>query len=120
MLALVIDRGLALLPQPVDLLLLAIEWVVITIWALRINRIGVMFTARLAMTRPIVIAIIGPMGLSLDRTDWLWTLPGIIAFGMAAWPWMHEQSLRRGWTLGPGRRIPQPHDNWDWRYWPYS
>ncbi len=119
-LALVIGRGLALLPQPVDLLLLAIEWVVITIWALRINRIGVMFTARLTMTRPIVIAIIGPMGLSLDRTDWLWTLPGIIAFGLAAWPWMHEQSLRRGWTLGPGRRIPQPHDNWDWRYWPYS
>jgi hypothetical protein len=97
-----------------------IEWVVITVWALRINRIGVMLTAQLAMTRAIVIAIIGPMGLYLDRGDWVWILLGICVFGMAAWPWMHEQSLRRGWTLGPGGRIPQPRNNWYWRYWPYS
>jgi hypothetical protein len=119
-LALVVSRGLALLPQPLDLSFLVIEWVVITVWALRINRIGVMLTAQLAMTRAIVIAIIGPMGLYLDRGDWVWILLGICVFGMAAWPWMHEQSLRRGWTLGPGGRIPQPRNNWYWRYWPYS
>jgi hypothetical protein len=119
-LALVVSRWLALLPQTIDLFALATEWIVITIWSLRINRIGVMFTAQLAMTRPIVIAIIGPMGLYLDRSDWVWILLGIIAFGMVAWPWMHEQSLQRGWTLGPGGRIPQPRDNWYWRYWPYS
>jgi hypothetical protein len=119
-LALVVGRGLALLPRPLDLSFLIIEWIVITVWALRINRIGVMFTAQLAMTRSIVIAIIGPMGLYLARSDWVWILLGIIAFGMIAWPWMHEQSLRRGWTLGPGGRIPQPRNNWYWRYWPYS
>jgi len=79
-----------------------------------------MFTAWLAMTRPIVIAIIGPMGLYLDRSDWVWLLLAICVGGMAAWPWMHEQSLQRGWTLGPGGRIPQPRNNWWWRYWPYS
>lgn len=119
-LALVVGRGLALLPRPLDLSLLIIEWIAIAVWALRINRIGVMFTAWLAMTRPIVIAVIGPMGLYLERADWVWILLGIIGFGMAAWPWMHEQSLQRGWTLGPGGRIPQPRNNWWWRYWPYA
>jgi hypothetical protein len=40
-LALVVSRWLALLPQTIDLFFLVIEWVVITVWALRINRIGV-------------------------------------------------------------------------------
>ena len=39
-LALVVSRGLALLPQTIDLFFLVIEWIVITVWALRINRIG--------------------------------------------------------------------------------
>jgi hypothetical protein len=119
-LALVVSRGFALLPRPMDLTFLIAEWVAIAIWALRINRIGVMFTAWLAMTRPLVLALIGPMGLYLDRADWGWILLGICVGGMVAWPWMHERSLQRGWTLGPGGRIPQPRNNWYWRYWPYS
>jgi len=119
-LALVVSRGLALLPQPLDLIALTAEWIVIAVWALRINRIGVMFTAHLAMTRSIGLAIAGPLGFTLDRGDWMLVLLAIIVAGMVAWPTMHEQSLRRGWTLGPGGRIPQPRDNWYWRYWPYS
>jgi hypothetical protein len=44
----------------------------------------------------------------------------ILVGGIAIWPLLHEQSLRRNWTLGPGGRIPQPRDNWYWRYWPYA
>ena len=119
-LALVVGRGLALLPQPLNLILLAAEWIVIAVWALRINRIGVMFTAHLAMTRPLVLAIAGPLGLTLTRTDWAWILIAICIGGFIAWPTLHEQSLRRNWTLGPGGRIPQPRKNWWWRYWPYA
>jgi hypothetical protein len=119
-LALVISRWLALLPQPLNLIALTAEWVAVSVWALRINRIGVMFTAHLAMTRAIGLAIAGPLGFTLDRGDWMLVLLAIVVVGMAVWPVMHEQSLRRGWTLGPGGRIPQPRDNWYWRYWPYS
>ncbi len=119
-LALVVGRGLALLPQPLDLICLAAEAVAVALWALRINRIGVMFTAHLAMTRPMVLAVTGPLGLTLERSDWVWILIAIIAAGMAAWPMLHEQSLRHNWTLGPGGRIPQPRPNWWWRYWPYA
>lgn len=119
-LALVVGRGLALLPQPLNLILLAAEWIVIAVWALRINRIGVMFTAHLAMARPLVLAITGPLGLTLTRGDWAWILIAICVGGFCAWPTLHEQSLRRNWTLGPGGRIPQPRKNWWWRYWPYA
>ena len=119
-LALVVGRWLALLPQPLDLILLTAEAAVVVLWALRINRIGVMFTAHLAMARPLVLAITGPLGLTLERTDWAWILIGICIAGFVAWPTLHEQSLRHNWTLGPGGRIPQPRANWWWRYWPYA
>ncbi|MCH8951436.1 MAG: hypothetical protein IID49_04790 [Proteobacteria bacterium] len=119
-LALVVGRWLALLPQPLDLILLTGEAAVVVLWALRINRIGVMFTAHLAMARPLVLAITGPLGLTLERTDWAWILIGICIAGFVAWPTLHEQSLRHNWTLGPGGRIPQPRANWWWRYWPYA
>jgi hypothetical protein len=119
-LALVVGRGLALLPQPLDLILLTAEAAVVVLWALRINRIGVMFTAHLAMTRPLVLAITGPLEITLGRGDWAWILIAICLTGFAAWPTLHEQSLRHNWTLGPGGRIPQPRANWWWRYWPYA
>ena len=119
-LALVVGRGLALLPQPLDLICLAAEAAVVVLWALRINRIGVMFTAHLAMTRPLVLAITGPLEITLHRGDWAWILIAICITGFAAWPVLHEQSLRHNWTLGPGGRIPQPRPNWWWRYWPYA
>jgi len=119
-LALVVGRGLALLPQPLDLILLAAEAAAVVLWALRINRIGVMFTAHLAMTRPLVLAITGPLGITLTRGDWAWILTAICVVGFCAWPTLHEQSLRHNWTLGPGGRIPQPRKNWWWRYWPYA
>jgi hypothetical protein len=119
-LALVVGRGLALLPQPLDLILLAAEAAAVVVWALRINRIGVMFTALLAMTRPMVLAITGPLELTLGRADWAWILIAVCVIGFFAWPALHEQSLRHNWTLGPGGRIPQPRPNWWWRYWPYA
>jgi hypothetical protein len=119
-LALIIGRGLAMLPGPIDWVLLLAAWAGVTLWALRINRIGVMFTAILAMAKPTAVALGVTFGFTFQRADWSWYLPLILVGGIAIWPLLHEQSLRRNWTLGPGGRIPQPRDNWYWRYWPYA
>ena len=119
-LALIVGRWLALAPVPLDLALLAGAWAAAAVWALRLNRIGVMLTAQLAMAKPTVTALGLVMGFTFTRADWGWLLPLIVVGGIAAWPWMHERALRRGWILGPGGRIPQPRANWWWRYWPYA
>ncbi len=119
-LALILGRWLALAPAPLDLAVLALAWGVAALWALRINRIGVMLTAQLAMAKPAILALAAVVGFTFTRADWAWALPLIVAAGIGAWPWLHERALRRGWILGPGGRIPQPRPNWWWRYWPYA
>jgi len=117
---LVIGRWLGLLPAPLDIIALTLAWGAGILWALKINRIAVMFATQLAMTRLVVLAVAAPLGYSLDRQDWATFITVMMFSGMAYWPLLHEQSLRRGWTLGPGRRIPQPRNNWWRRYWPYA
>jgi len=119
-LALVIGRWLGLLPGPLDIGLLALGWAAVTVWALRINRIAVLYAAVYATAKPMMMALGAQFGFAFHRTDWQWLAPLILLGGMAIWPWLHEQSLRRGWTLGPGGRIPQPRNNWWWRFWPYA
>jgi hypothetical protein len=109
-----------MLPGPLAAVMLAVAWAVATIWALRINRIAVMYAAVYASAKPMMLALGALLGFSFVRSDWSWLAPLILFGGMAIWPWMHERSLRRGWTLGPGGRIPQPRPNWWWRYWPYA
>jgi hypothetical protein len=92
----------------------------VTVWALRINRIAVMYAAVYATAKPMMLALGAEFDFTFHRADWQWLAPLILFGGMAIWPWLHEQSLRRGWTLGPGGRIPQPRPNWWWRFWPYS
>ena len=118
--ALIVGRWLSMLPTPADWILLLAAWAVATVWALRVNRISVMLTSVLAMAKPTIMALSGTFGFTFTRADWGWYLPLILVVGIAIWPLLHEQSLRRNWTLGPGGRIPQPRDNWYWRYWPYS
>ncbi len=119
-LALVVGRWLGMLPGPADAALLLAGWAAATVWALRINRIAVMYAALYASAKPLMLALGPLLGFAFARSDWGWLAPLILFGGMAIWPWMHERSLRRGWTLGPGGRIPQPRPNWWWRYWPYS
>ncbi len=119
-LALIVGRWLELAPVPLDLALLLAGWAVAAIWALRLNRIGVMVTAQLAMAKPTLIALGALVGFGFGPADWAWALPLILVGGIAAWPWLHERALRRGWILGPGGRIPRPRPNWWWRYWPYA
>ena len=118
--ALILGRWLGMLPWPLSLAALSAAWIAATVWALRINRIAVMFAMHLAVIRPIGLAIMHPFGWTLDRNGWATVVTLLLFAEMFAWPWLHEASLRRGWTLGPGRRIPQPQKNWWWRYWPYS
>ena len=119
-LALIVGRWLSMLPSPLDWTTLIAAWACVAVWALRINRIGVMFAAILAMAKPTVVALGVTFGFTFVRADWAWDCPLILIGGIAIWPWLHEQSLRRNWTLGPGGRIPTPRNNWYWRYWPYS
>jgi len=119
-LALVIGRCLAMLPAPLDLIALTLAVGSGIVWALRINRIAVMFATQLALTHPVGLAIATPLGYTLDRHDWARLITLVCLVGMAYWPLLHKASLARGWTLGPGRRIPQPRPNWWWRYWPYA
>lgn len=119
-LALVVGRWLALAPGPLNLAALALAWAAAAVWALRLNRIGVMMAAQMAMLKPAAIAVGAALGFTLTRFDWAWLFPLIGAIGIGAWPWLHERALRRGWILGPGGRIPQPRPTWWWRYWPYA
>ena len=80
------------------------------------------------------LAIIKPLIVALDATfrsnslmvyrpdvqDWTIILTGIFVADLVMWFWLHKFSLSRGWTLGPGGRIPQPRKGWMWRYWPYA
>ena len=119
-LGLLLGRWSGMLASPTDLAALVLLWCAVTVWALRVNRIAVMFAAVFASAKPMMGALEPIFGFTFTRADWGWLLPLILVAGMAIWPVLHEQSLRRNWTLGPGGRIPQPRDNWWWRFWPYA
>ncbi len=117
--ALVIGRMLGALPVPLDIVALGTAWIGALIWALRINRVAVVCTIHFAIARPAVLAVAEPLGLSLSVSDWSLLLTTMLIFDLAIWPLCHKLSLRHGWTLGPGGRIPRERKGWVWRYWPY-
>ena len=119
-LALVIGRALAIYPFPTDLITLTVVWVAAFYWALRINRIAVLVAIHLAMMKPLILSLGGPISWSPDFAEWTAILIAIILFDLAVWPRLHHLSLQHGWTLGPGGRIPRERDGWLWRYWPYA
>ncbi len=119
-LGLLLGRWMTHLPSPADLAALIALWCAVMVWALRVNRIAVMFAAVFASAKPMMGALEPVFDFTFTRADWGWLLPLILFGGMAIWPWLHEQSLQRNWTLGPGGRIPQRRNNWWWRYWPYA
>lgn len=119
-LALVVGRGLYNLAFPSNTALLVLVWVIGTIWALRINRVAVMIGIHLALIKPLVWSVTDQMGIKVDAYASTAIFFGITIFDLAIWPWLHHLSLRRGWTLGPGGRIPRERDGWLWRYWPYA
>ncbi|MEM9146861.1 MAG: hypothetical protein AAGC57_11730 [Pseudomonadota bacterium] len=119
--ALMVGRVLAFLPGPVDLIVLSLAFLAAWLYALRINRIAVLFAMQMAMVKPLVLAITEPLGISLDMRDWTLIVTGVVLFELATWPKLHRMSRARNWTLGPGGRIP-PLDGpgWMWRFWPYA
>lgn len=127
--ALIAGRLLALLPLPWDLLGLVAIWIGGYFWALRINRVAVLMAIHLAVARPIVLALseLNAGGNSLlewrlSMADWSVLLTVIMIVDLVVWPFLHQISLSRNWTLGPGGRIPRPREGmgfW-WRYWPYA
>ncbi|MEO0621544.1 MAG: hypothetical protein AAFU49_19580 [Pseudomonadota bacterium] len=119
--ALMVGRVLGMLPGPLDLIAVLAAFAVAWIYALRINRIAVLFAMQMAMVKPLVMSITEPLGLRLDVSDWTWIVLGIVALELATWPTLHRISRARNWTLGPGGRIPPlEHPGWIWRYWPYA
>jgi len=121
--ALLVGRALGALPAGLDLAGLALAWVVAWAWALRLNRIAVLFAMQFAMAKPAVLAIAEMRGVTLDIWTWTEVLLGIFLVQMATWPALHRLSRELGWTLGPGGRVPpaeRPGMGVFWRYWPYA
>lgn len=118
--ALVVGRALALLPFPLDAILLALVWIGAFYWALRINRVAVLIAIHFAIAKPTLYAFTTPLGWTPDITEWSIMLTIVFVFDLAIWPRLHQMSLSHGWTLGPGGRIPEERDGWMWRYWPYA
>lgn len=116
--ALVAGRALAALPGPADAAALMALALAGTAWALRINRFAVMVAVQLALARPLVTAL--SPDTTLDPQGWAVLLTAVLAIDLAAWPLLHHVWLSRGWTLGPGARIPEPRPGLWWRYWPYA
>ena len=119
-LALVIGKALAIYPFPTDVITLTVVWIAAFYWALRINRIAVLVAVHLAMMKPLILSIAGPIGWGPTIGEWSGILFIILLFDLAVWPRLHHLSLQHGWTLGPGGRIPREREGWLWRYWPYA
>jgi len=118
--ALVFGRMLGTLPAPLDLVTLAATWIGAFLWAMRINRFGVVCTIHLAIAKPMLHSVLDPFGVWLSFREFSWAITAILVFNLAIWPWLHERSLRANWTLGPGGRIPRRRNGFWWRYWPYA
>lgn len=119
--ALVAGRAMAAFPQPLDILALSAAWIVAWAWALRLNRIAVLFATHFAMMKPLVLAIAAPAGIALDFDAWTWLVFAILAADLLLWLPLHRISRRLDWTLGPGgRKPPLERAGFFWRYWPYA
>ncbi len=117
---LILARGLAMLPQPLDMITLAAAWIAAVIWALRLNRFAVMVTAHVAMAKSTFLAFGAVLGFTFTGRDWWWALPTLIGGALVVWPFLHERAMRHDFILGPGGKAPTPREWRWWRYWPYS
>ncbi len=121
--ALLIGRALGLLPPGLAIAGLAVAFVISWLWALRLNRIAVLFAMQFAMAKPLIVAIAEIRGVTLDIDTWTEVLVGMFIIQMITWPALHRLSRELDWTLGPGGRIPpaeRPGMAIFWRYWPYA
>ena len=124
--ALILGRMFGWLPAPLALALILSLWIAGYAWALRINRVAVLIAIHFAIIKPLIVALDATfrsnslMVYRPDVQDWTIILTGIFVADLVMWFWLHKFSLSRGWTLGPGGRIPQPRKGWMWRYWPYA
>ncbi|MEM7509006.1 MAG: hypothetical protein AAF415_19965 [Pseudomonadota bacterium] len=119
--ALIAGRLMSMLPTPLDIVLLSSAFIAAAVWTMRINRVAVMVACHLAMAKPLMLSITQPLGIELSLEQWSSVILAIIVVDLAIWPFLHMYSQAKGWTLGPGGRIP-PTDRkgWIWRYWPYA
>ena len=118
--ALVAGRAAAALPAGLDLAALAAIWAVAFLWALRINRVAVLVAIHLGIGKPLVLAVAAPLGLAPGPAGWTALFVAALLADLALWLPLHQRSVARGWTLGPGGRPPRPRPGWIWRYWPYA
>lgn len=118
--ALILGRIFALMPVPLDLILLTGLWLLAYFWCFRINRVAVLVVIHYAMGKPFFAAWASAFGVTLDLTAWIALFWITLIFDFALWPWGHKRSKALGWTLGPGGRVPEDRPGWIWRYWPYA
>lgn len=118
--ALVAGRAAGALPWAAELAVLVALSVAAFAWAIRINRVGVLLAIHLAIGKPLALAVLAPAGVVPGWQGWTALFLAAIVADLALWLPLHQMSLARGWTLGPGGRAPRPRAGWIWRYWPYA
>lgn len=118
--ALVAGRAAAALPAGLDAAVLGAIWAGAFLWALRINRVAVLVAIHLGIGKPLALSVLAPLGIQPGWEAWTALFTGALLADLALWLPLHQMSLARGWTLGPGGRPPRPRAGWVWRYWPYA
>ena len=118
--ALVLSRILIQFPFPFAMISLGLVWIAAYYWALRINRVAVLIAIHFAIAKPMLLAVMIPLGWVPNMEEWSVMLAVVFVFDLAVWPRLHQLSLAQNWTLGPGGRVPTERPGWVWRYWPYA
>lgn len=112
--ALVAGRFALMLPAPLDKLALVALFLVVIVWALRIERIAVMLTCHVALVAPIMLTIFGGR---VPSEQILCVAAAVVGTGMVIWGRGRRYSVALGWTRQP-RHIRR---NWPERViWPYN
>lgn len=119
--ALIAGRLVALLPQPLDCLLLFAGYGLAFLYALRINRVAVLVAIHFAIVKPTIKSVTVPFGIHFDLYEWSLIITMLLFLDFLLWPFLHRLSQEWDWTLGPGgRKPPTDRKGWLWRYWPYA
>lgn len=107
-LALIAGKFAGTLPAGINLAALIVLFGILLAWSLRIDRMAVFTAGTVAMTRPLALAVIEPLGVRLDIWQWGGVYNAIVGLGMIVWLLARRRTAASGWT----RRVR--NIRWEW------
>ncbi|MBK0400500.1 hypothetical protein H0I76_14965 [Limibaculum sp. M0105] len=107
-LALIAGKFAGALPAYVDLGVLLVLYAILLAWSLRIDRMAVFSAGTVAMTRPLTLGVIEPMGLTLDIWQWGGIYNAMVGLAMIFWLLARRRTIASGWT----RKVR--NIRWEW------